>query len=698
MGKQPRQRPISCKFCRLRKLRCSRQFPCTNCTSRGVPCQASDEVPTRSTHPDTSSSVNGTHGDSLATLSAPEVLARLNRLEALVESHSRELGRKKKAYPRLGPLSPQSPVPSHLQGLMDDALSFSPIGRQSKQGPSSLTDVLVLRACPIRNFPAHPASEDMPNSLLPDGVVRTKRHIWLPSRSEALPIADIMTSHHGYYPKIIHVPSLPGIFSDLYDALEQGNRPNLGTAALLLSICALVTCTCLHTADAARLFSSNRGYTSRSEFWLKPALHIVEHLKTIGEVSLESLQALCLCYCALTNIHGVTQTTRLMTNDAIGIGRELGLHRIDYRQNAVDPSAGYQLTVKAEIGRRVWWFLAMLDWTLSQYSGPLEGVISIHPSHMAVRKPLNINDEDIIEGQPVFEKPPNQLTTTSYLLQRIRFAETFLEPLNSGWSTLATGDTMDYSSILEMDQKIQDFIRELPPFFSINSKEIRVIPNSMPASHANLECHAMTMVAHRHRCKIHLPFLMQSLSEPTYAPSREACLESARIIMQARNKLNQENTAPQHTLERSAYLAAIVLVLETCLDGKADHDPIRDEEMQDAWDILRDGQPQSPVVSKLLGLASETLKKNLKSHPTLNSLEQFSAAGTPDLGGAGHGPLETPGYSHQGNMTMDPLNHPSAESEIAYIEQQWQALEGGTELEAMDWDRFLSGIDIAPFL
>lgn len=43
MPKEPkrssRQRPISCHFCRSRKLRCSRDAPCTNCTSRGIECE-----------------------------------------------------------------------------------------------------------------------------------------------------------------------------------------------------------------------------------------------------------------------------------------------------------------------------------------------------------------------------------------------------------------------------------------------------------------------------------------------------------------------------------------------------------------------------------------------------------------------------------------------------------------------------------
>ena len=71
-----RQRPISCHFCRSRKLRCSRHFPCPNCETRGLKCQlyTSQSLPTssRPSHRGISSDFNS------------EVLARLQRLEEIV--------------------------------------------------------------------------------------------------------------------------------------------------------------------------------------------------------------------------------------------------------------------------------------------------------------------------------------------------------------------------------------------------------------------------------------------------------------------------------------------------------------------------------------------------------------------------------------------------------------------------------------
>lgn len=67
-----RQRPVSCSFCRKRKLRCSRTHPCTNCVSRSEHCDLQDGT-------------NLAHNDTDAAPHA-EILERLQRLEVLFGS------------------------------------------------------------------------------------------------------------------------------------------------------------------------------------------------------------------------------------------------------------------------------------------------------------------------------------------------------------------------------------------------------------------------------------------------------------------------------------------------------------------------------------------------------------------------------------------------------------------------------------
>jgi hypothetical protein len=75
-----RQRPVSCHFCRTRKLRCSRQFPCPNCTTRGINCQlhTSQVLPVNTRY-----SKEDERNDR-EDLSNSALLARLRKLEDIV--------------------------------------------------------------------------------------------------------------------------------------------------------------------------------------------------------------------------------------------------------------------------------------------------------------------------------------------------------------------------------------------------------------------------------------------------------------------------------------------------------------------------------------------------------------------------------------------------------------------------------------
>lgn len=70
-----RAKPVSCQSCRARKLRCSRQEPCSNCTARGLSCEFLVS-PKRST------------GVSDTTHDYPGLLRRIERLEGLAAKQS----------------------------------------------------------------------------------------------------------------------------------------------------------------------------------------------------------------------------------------------------------------------------------------------------------------------------------------------------------------------------------------------------------------------------------------------------------------------------------------------------------------------------------------------------------------------------------------------------------------------------------
>lgn len=137
-GPFPRQTPVSCQFCRRRKLRCSRTQPCSNCKSRGLFCQLNDHQP--ETVP---SAVDGTapSGDIAPAASPsdslPEMMERLRRLEKEVALH-------RERWDRLAAGSLPAAVICQLPE--PDYTAESPLAVEKKELAGVLSRMIVVRA------------------------------------------------------------------------------------------------------------------------------------------------------------------------------------------------------------------------------------------------------------------------------------------------------------------------------------------------------------------------------------------------------------------------------------------------------------------------------------------------------------------------------------------------------------------------
>lgn len=68
-----RQDPVSCRLCRLKKLKCNRLHPCSNCVARNADCEF-----------DSNQTVTSTRIQQDAEPSNSAILSRLQRLEDMI--------------------------------------------------------------------------------------------------------------------------------------------------------------------------------------------------------------------------------------------------------------------------------------------------------------------------------------------------------------------------------------------------------------------------------------------------------------------------------------------------------------------------------------------------------------------------------------------------------------------------------------
>ncbi len=141
--------------------------------------------------------------------------------------------------------------------------------------------------------------------------------------------------------------------------------------------------------------------------------------------TIEHLQSLVLIGIFLNNRDRADAAWSLL-GATIKMAQNMGLSRLGSEGEATPDSpapnwkAPWQSLIKRETGRRLWWNLVFLDWSLAP---SYNYASSIQPDQIKTALPANVNDEDVVEGQPLIAKPLSERTGMSYHLARLRFAE-----------------------------------------------------------------------------------------------------------------------------------------------------------------------------------------------------------------------------------------------------------------------------------
>ncbi|KAH0524731.1 hypothetical protein TsFJ059_007196 [Trichoderma semiorbis] len=705
MGRQPRQRPISCHLCRVRKLRCSRQFPCSNCTSRGVVCQHEGVAVAAPTGSGSQAQVKS---PALKDASTLELLARLERLESLVAAQGSEKdgdlvkGAEKPIQQAHTPALASRPVPPRLQRLTADALELERSCSDQKLMDSLISDPIIFRTCPIRLAPTQPShafQNGHPASMT--GPVDAVKCIWLPRRDEMRIIlqkyiADISLFYH-----IIHVPTVQSLVEDIYAGLEANVRVDVGGILLLLSICASTTYAWSAPDDIRCLFSDYSEANGQSTFWIKQALDVVDHAQRTAHASLECIQGLIILFFVFCNHESVSYRARSVFMSAIAMATELSLHRLDDPRGSPMPTLLRMSESRKEIGRRVWWFMVATDWTLAQFNCPQEGFYLIHQNQMAVNKPRNANDEDIMEGVEIVDRPATEATCISYFVQRIRLAEVCRALVDRTPLGKPVSESEVYKNVLDADAKLNQFISDAPDFLSLDCSHLDELPVTDPrrSPFITAQRYMLNLLLHRQLCKIHIPYLAQGTVDPAYAYSRDVCLRSARVIFELDHQLQGEclpffsSRLRLAMVLRSLFLASTALVLNACLKGDAEDNGEGEDDVAGAWKILHEAQGQFPPAARLLELSIQILKKYKIKHRALELLQQQLSG----ISNYGESFPMTPDSTNQDLRMGTMQQNMGTEPDNVLMDQHWQMLEGKMDLNTIDWDKLFWGID-APFI
>ncbi|ESZ93878.1 hypothetical protein SBOR_5736 [Sclerotinia borealis F-4128] len=607
-----RQEPVSCQFCRTKKLKCDRMFPCSNCRARKVSCIST-----------------GGHADPLRTqLVSPtsvessgqeieELNVRLRRLEELLTKIANPLS---SSIDISSGISRQETPAEDVQ--ITNTVSWLESDAFEHRNPHASTnyDLLSYDDEITQNFAASFLSSSGASVRI---GLDTQALALLPSRKHAKVLVEYFIDTVLRIYHIIHVPTLESHLNNLYDDLEQNQQPQYDQLGLLSTVFAL------------SVYFQGVEPLSLTRRWTLLAQKAMCAANFIGMPTIASIQtALLIAQHLLPNIGGIA-TFRVLFTTAMHSARSLGFDQLDSVQSKKRRDGKQLNYIELEIKRRIWWHITSTDWQvnpdpffmpyltkfriMSFMSGPQSGTYMIHPLQMRCDYPSHVNDADI--GPPGnYSQPLSVETDMTYSMFRFQLSVICREIVDAMQNLDCEMHELPYETVLSFDKKLSTMMTEIPPAFRMDSKS--------RAQHKDLDAKYPFFAVQRSAghfgvqtrfTRLHRPYLARGARDPRFSYSRMICLRSARSVLELGTELidwgKKQNfqSVRLWTVTHHIFVATVILVMDFCLNKDDPRSEERKAEIKDAFKMLETCQETSTMAKRGLQQLRDILRRGTSS-------------------------------------------------------------------------------------
>ncbi|KAJ8058966.1 hypothetical protein OCU04_011950 [Sclerotinia nivalis] len=595
-----RQDFVSCQFCRARKLKCDRKFPCSNCHSRKLSCIS---AATHADPPSTRSDASVSKGPSSQGIE--ELNVRIRRLEELLTKNVTPPSgstHTSSVIPRQETPAEDAEITNTASWLESDAFEHRNLHASTNYDLLSYGDEITQTF--TASFLSAPAT-----SLR--GSVDAQALALLPSRKYARVLMEYFVENVIWIYHIIHIPTLESHLDKLYNDLEQNQQPQYGQLALLSAVFAL------------SVYFQGVEPLSMTRRWTLLAQKAMCAANYIGKPTIESIQAvLLIAQHLLPNIGGIA-TFRVLFTTAMHSARSLGFDQLDSAQSKKRRDGKQLNYVELEIKRRIW--------IMSFMSGPLSGTYMIHPQHMRCDYPSNVNDVDI-RPPGDYNQPLSVETDMTYSTFRLQLSIICREIVDAMQNLGCEIHELPYETVLSFDKKLNSIMLNFPPAFRLDTKS-RTQHKDLDAKYPSLAVQrtAGHFGLQTRLTRLHRPYLARGAHDPRYSYSRMVCLRSARSVIELGTELTdrgkKQNFHPVRmwTVTHHIFVATVILVMDFCLNKDDPRSEERKAEIMGAFTILESCQKTSTMAKRGLQQLRDILRRGTSFPP--ESLTQVQIRG-----------------------------------------------------------------------
>ncbi|KAF5009747.1 hypothetical protein FDECE_4093 [Fusarium decemcellulare] len=400
-------RVLACVLCQQRKIKCDRNFPCSNCIKASVVCTPSTPAPARKRR------------------RPNQVLQeRLTKLEALLDQYSaagpppqtdetpqEASGASSAPSPMPPSATSDSPLPAGKIVVEDGSVKFM---------DSYLWGIIHENLKEMRQVIEAETPEDSQDLLSPDTTRIDDEHVDLllngissmqlddlvPLPVHVFRLWQIFVERVNPLTKLVHVPTLqPVVIEAVTNHMNVSkNSQALLFAIYLSSVVSMTDKECRTMLDMPRDEALGR-FTKG----VKAALTKSNFLVNYDMVTLQALVLYLICLQGRSNHDAVW----VLSGVVIRIAHKMGLHR-DGDTLGLSP-------FEAEMRRRVWWQIITLDSTYASTSGLRD--TTLLPSSWDTKAPHNIDDADFSPRSTEIQSHdgPTEMAFCLILYELIRF-------------------------------------------------------------------------------------------------------------------------------------------------------------------------------------------------------------------------------------------------------------------------------------
>ncbi|THU93548.1 hypothetical protein K435DRAFT_189601 [Dendrothele bispora CBS 962.96] len=645
-------RPIqSCFQCRKRKIKCNRTYPCAPCLLRGEGdvCREVDRSLANSSKTTVETLDDVVHRVSLLEKTVKELSSRLpnhadtvgpkdytasDRQHATTKLTSTNSKDNNKFLSTIRSSYGTASVDEDVAMMLEDFamghrvnrsratqdLECEPVSPFLYPTPASQDGAFGHLGHSLLSFP-HPSSpldamspvfglaEGHPLSLLIDPTVNITAKLvsLLPSESRCRLLVQFYFERLEWYSKVLHAPTFQAeaehLMCQIAMATPSASNPDPVPSALahislsFLSVYFMVLCLSLHLIEPGLCRQLNINFTEATELGTKmysAAQATFYAGNFFANHSLEALQSFILMGVYRQNVDEADSHWALL-GSAIKIAQNLGISRLGSESENRKYTGLWKSLVKRETGRRVWWSLIFDDWS---HAAAHNGAYSVHPSQNHTALPANINDTDLVEGQPLREMPETQYTEMTLSRTRYRFVDLYRQIVDNMQSPSSSG----YGFILEMDVKLRKMQEEVPLYFQDGSSGEALSKEQLLATAKGVKGLELTLsliMGETRQLRLHRPFLFRGYKDKRFVKSRDQCISSARAIL-GYLKSNDEHCAillKWWMVLFYGFAASVVLFIDLC-HQKVDDAPDlehRRAELREALDLFKTAEHISTV-------------------------------------------------------------------------------------------------------